>query len=202
MSAQSDVAGRWPFTLKGVSGRKRRPKRATAEQRSSAERWLARLGREVIPEAVAQLAPHVKVTGEVDLVEVQAFARLVRLGQVPTEAAVAGQIAAVQAHELRRRREEQAQRDVPADLTTIGREAARYVQDVRDRTGHGPSWGQLSEHAGWSRAAGNAMIVQLRQAGWLRYDRQPGSLRAGPAFTPEQQAVGAPSRNESDQTKV
>ncbi|MBW3656201.1 MAG: hypothetical protein KY444_08835 [Gemmatimonadetes bacterium] len=148
-----------------------------------------------------ELAPHVKVTGEVDLVEVQAFARLVRLGQVPTEAAVAGEMAALQAHELRRRRGDQARRDVPADLMASGREAARYVQDVRDRTGHGPSWAQLGEHAGWSRSAGNAMIVQLRQAGWLRYDRQPGSLRAGPAFAAEQEAGGAPNKG-SDHTKV
>jgi len=59
-------------------------RRPTDEQRRLAEQWLAQTGRAVTAEAVAELAPHVRVTGKPEPHEVQAFARLVRRGQVPT----------------------------------------------------------------------------------------------------------------------
>jgi len=37
------------------------------------------------------------------------------------------------------------------DLTGTGRAAAAYVRGYRERTGHGPSWGELRRHAGWPR---------------------------------------------------
>src|SRR5664280_1657970 len=62
-------------------------RRPTAEQRQLAGQWLAQTGRAVTAEAVAELAPHVRVTGKPEPHEVQAFARLVRRGQVPTAGA-------------------------------------------------------------------------------------------------------------------
>src|SRR5664280_274027 len=59
-------------------------RRTTEEQRQLAEQWLTQTGRAVTAEAVAELAPHVRVTGKPEPHEVQAFARLVRRGQVPT----------------------------------------------------------------------------------------------------------------------
>ena len=72
----------------------RTPRRLpTAEQRQLAGQWLAQTGRAVTAEAVAELAPHVRVTGKPEPHEVQAFARLVRRGQVPTAGAVRGEMA-------------------------------------------------------------------------------------------------------------
>src|SRR5664280_649141 len=68
-------------------------RRPTAEQRQLAGQWLAQTGRAVTAEAVAELAPHVRVTGKPEPHEVQAFARLVRRGQVPTAGAVRGEMA-------------------------------------------------------------------------------------------------------------
>jgi hypothetical protein len=51
------------------------------------------VGVPVTAEAVAELAPHVRVTGKTEPHEVQAFARLVRRGQVPTAGAVHGEMA-------------------------------------------------------------------------------------------------------------
>jgi len=64
------------------------------EQRGLAERWLRQLGREVAPAAVDQVAPHLRTKGKPDQAEVQAFVGLLRLGQAPIAAAVAGEAAA------------------------------------------------------------------------------------------------------------
>ena len=56
------------------------------------------------------------------------------------------------------------------DLTGTGRAAAAYVRGYRERTGHGPSWGELRRHAGWPREVTDNLMPRLRAAGWLAYD--------------------------------
>lgn len=163
-----------------VTGTTRR-RRATAEQCQEAERWLLRVGRAVTPEAVAELAPHVRVQGKPELREVQAFVRLVRLGQVPTAAAVRGEMVALEVSELRRKQRRQVRDEEPLDLDSVGSESARWVQQYRARTGHGPSWMELGQHNGWSREVVVRVLPRLRRAGWLQYDDRPGSLQDGPA---------------------
>lgn len=114
----------------------------------------------------------------------QAFARLVRLGQVPTAAAVRGEMTALQAHDARRKRLKEATRSAMEDLSQAGSAAARYVQECRDGTGQGPSWLELGRHLGWQRETVQALMPRLRDAGWVMYDDQPGSLRPGPAVRP------------------
>lgn len=48
------------------------------------------------------------------------------------------------------------------------------MAEVLARTGRGPSWGELRRHTGWPSEI-------LRDASWLAYDDEPGSLRPGPA---------------------
>lgn len=73
------------------------------------------------PEAVEELAAHVRTTGKPELREIQAFARLVRLGQVPTKGAVEGEMAALAATEARRQKLKGARRAVVEDLDGAGR---------------------------------------------------------------------------------
>jgi len=72
----------------GPTSHERAPERGSLQLTpwppARAEWWLRHVGREATPEAVDQVAPHVRTTGKPDVVEVQAFARLVRLGQTPT----------------------------------------------------------------------------------------------------------------------
>jgi hypothetical protein len=163
-----------------VTGPPRRRTRTTDAQRQLAAQWLTRTGREVTPEAVEELAPHVRVTGRPELAEVTAFARLVRLGQVPTPGAVRGEMSSLAASEARRRALKQAKAAVLDDLASTGRAAAAYVAAHRERTGAGPSWAELRRHTGWPRDITDALLGRLREAGWLAYDDKPGSLRPGP----------------------
>jgi hypothetical protein len=172
-----------------VTGRTPR-RRPTDEQRQLAGQWLAQTGRAVTAEAVAELAPHVRVTGKPAPHEVQAFARLVRRGQVPTAGAVQGEMASRSASAARRRQLETTLAATVADLTGTGPAAAAYVRGYRERTGHGPSWGELRRQAGWPREVTDEMMTRLRAAGWLAYDDEPGSLRPGPAAAPPPAEVG------------
>jgi hypothetical protein len=164
-----------------VTGPPRRRTRTTDAQRQLAAQWLTRTGREVTPARVEELAPHVRMTGRPELAEVAAFARLVRLGQVPTPGAVRGEMASLAASATRRRALKQAKAAVLEDLEATGRAAAAYVAAYRQRTGAGPSWSDLRRHTGWSREITDALLGKLRQAGWLTYDDEPGSLRPGSA---------------------
>src|SRR5450759_4030772 len=94
-------------------------RRPTDEQRRLAGQWLAQTGRAVTAEAVAELAPHVRVTGKPAPHEVQAFARLVRRGQVPTAGAVQGEMASRSASAGRRQLEKTRAATVE-DLTGTG----------------------------------------------------------------------------------
>src|SRR5450756_2763765 len=159
-----------------VTGRTPR-RRPTDEQRQLAGQWLAQTGRAVTAEAVAELAPHVRVTGKPEPHEVQAFARLVRRGQVPTAGAVQGEMASRSAGVARWRQLEKTRAATVEDLTGTGPAAAAYVRGYRERTGHGPSWGELRRYAGWPREVTDNLMPRLRAAGWLAYDDEPGSLR-------------------------
>src|SRR5450759_2399820 len=172
-----------------VTGRTPR-RRPTDEQRRLAGQWLAQTGRAVTAEAVAELAPHVRVTGKPAPHEVQAFARLVRPGQVPTGGAVQGEMASRSASAARRRQLEKTRAATAEDLTGTGPVAAAYVRGYRERTGHGPSWGELRRHAGWPREVTDGLMPRLRAAGWLAYADEPGSLRPGPAAAPRPAEVG------------
>src|SRR5664280_2930192 len=112
-------------------------RRPTAEQRQLAGQWLAQTGRAVTAEAVAELAPHVRVTGKPEPHEVQAFARLVRRGQVPTAGAVRGEMASRSAGAARRRQLGKTRAATVEDLTGSGPAAAAYVCGYRERTGPG-----------------------------------------------------------------
>jgi hypothetical protein len=135
----------------------------------------------------------VRMTGRPELPEIQAFARLVRLGQVPTRGAVQGEMVSLAAADARRRALKQARAAVLEDLEGTGRAAAAYVAAHRERTGAGPSWADLRRHTGWPREITDSLMGKLRGAGWLAYDDEPGSLRAGPA-TAAVTAAGDPPR--------
>src|SRR5664280_3018635 len=77
-------------------------------------------------------------------------------------------------------------RPVPGALPV----AAHVGRGYRERTGHGPSWGELRRYAGWPREVTNNLLPRLRAAGWLAYDDEPGSLRPGPAAAPRAAEVG------------
>jgi hypothetical protein len=139
---------------------------------------------------VAELAPHVRVTGKPEPREVQAFARLVRRGQVPTAGAVQGEMASRSAGAARRRQLEKTRATTVEDLTGTGPAAAAYVRGYRERTGHGPSWGELRRQADWPREVTDELMTRLRAAGWLDYNDEPGSLRPGPAAAPRAAEVG------------
>ncbi len=186
-----------------------RRRRATNEQRALAERWLIRTGRPVTPEAVDELAPHVRTTGRAELLELQAFARLVRLGQVPTAAAVRGEMVAIGQSHDRRARLAQTRHQVLTDLSVAGHAAADFVQDYRAQHDTGPTWNQLRQHTGWPRDLVDETVRRLRAAGWLDFDDQPGSLRSGRAFQPEPadpgelgQAGSVPRRDAPDRSQA
>jgi hypothetical protein len=170
-----------PLKVGFVTGPTRRRKRTTDAQRRLAAQWLARAGREVTPAGVEELAPHVRMTGRPEMPEIQAFARLVRLGQVPTPGAVRGEMVSLAAADARRRALKQAKAAVLDDLEGTGRAVAAYVAAYRERTGAGPSWADLRRHTGWPREITDGLMGKLREAGWLAYDDEPGSLRPGPA---------------------
>src|SRR5450756_2075709 len=156
-----------------VTGRTPR-RRPTAEQRLLAEQWLAQTGRAVTTAAVAELAPHVRVTGKPEPHEVQAFARLVRRGQVPTAGAVQGEMASRSAGVARRRQLEKTRAATVEDLTGTGAAAAAYVRGYRERTGHGPELGRAA--APCRLAAGghrqpDAAVARRRLAGLRRRAR-------------------------------
>jgi hypothetical protein len=182
-----------------VTGPTRRRKRTTDAQRELAAQWLTRTGREVTPVAVEELAPHVQMTGRPKLAEVAAFARLVRLGQVPTRGAVQGEMVSLAAADARRRALKQAKAAVLDDLEGAGRAAAAYVAAHRERTGAGPSWAALRRHTGWPREITDGLMGKLRDAGWLAYDDEPGSLRPGPAAA---SAAGTGDHPDSDPMAV
>jgi len=150
--------------------------------------WLVRLGVPVTEEAVALVAPHVDVGGERTLLETQAFARLVRLGQAPTAAAVRGEAAALEVSQARRRQlkeESKATETVELDVPVAGEQAARFVAQRLELTGTGPSWGELREHMGWpSRPVTLRALRLLQNAGWLTSTPEEGSLRPGPLYNP------------------
>src|SRR5664280_3889105 len=115
-------------------------RRTTDEQRRLAGQWLAQTGRAVTAEAVAELAPHVRVTGKPEPHKVQAFARLVRRGQVPTAGAVQGEMASRSAGAARRRQLEKTRAAATPSRLGTGPARSSYVRGYRERTGHGPSW--------------------------------------------------------------
>ena len=90
----------------------------------------------------------------------------------------------------RRRQLEKTRAATVDDLTGTGPAAAAYVRGYRERTGHGPSWGELRRHAGWPRQVTDNLMPRLRAAGWLAYDDEPGSLRPGPAAASRPAEVG------------
>lgn len=153
--------------------------------------WLRRLGRPVTPEAIEALAPHVKLEGKPELIEVQAFARLVRLGQVPTAASVKGEVAAQQAHEARLRRQNDQVRAVVDALERFGEAVATAVSQHRVSAGRSPTWRELGRSFGWSQQVLEDVMPQLRAAGWITYDSQPGSLRPGATYHDSRDAAQA-----------
>lgn len=166
-----------------MAARKRRRVRGSPEQAELAERWLRRTGREVTPQAVEELAPHVRLEGRPELLEVRAFARLVRLGQVPTPGAVQAEMAALTARDAQRRRLRDTAAPVTSDteLPTVGRAAADFARQHRERTGSGPPWSAVAGHLGLTRDQAQSVMRRLHDAGWLVYNDEPGSLRPGPA---------------------
>lgn len=169
----------------------RRRRRGCDEQRQLAEDWLRRLGRPVTAEAIEVLAPHVRLEGKPELIELQAFARLVRRGQVPTAAGVRGEVAAQLAREERVRRQQDQLHAVVAELETFGRAVATEVSQYRAREGRSPTWRELGRSRGWSQEVLEKVMARLCVAGWVTYDPQPGSLRPGPAFQSSRQVTAS-----------
>lgn len=161
---------------------RRRRRSASEEQRQLAEGWLRRLGRPVSPEAIESLAPHVKLEGKPELIEIQAFTRLIRLGQVPTGASVKGEMAALQAHQARLHRQKEQVRAVADAMEVFGEAVATRVAEHRAEAGRSPTWKELRRRVGWSQEVLEDVMPRLRTAGWVTYDPQPGSLRPGPAY--------------------
>jgi hypothetical protein len=60
-----------------------------------------------------------------------------------------------------------------------GQRAARLIEREIEVFGIAPTWGELAEAFGWSRARATARFPELRHAGWITYSNQPRSLRPG-----------------------
>jgi hypothetical protein len=95
---------------------------------------------------------------------VQAFTRLVRVGQVPTPAAVCGEMTSLRPATPTA---ESSSRPGPASSTTSPAPGGRPqppVAERRQRTERGSSWGDLRRYTGWPREITDDLMGQLRAA--------------------------------------
>lgn len=143
------------------------------DDRTVAERWLVRLGRPVTPEAVDELQPHLGGAQDPNSRAMRAWAYLVRVGKVPSRDAVE-RVMATDSERSRIRKE--------LDDGAAQR-AAAFVASYVEQHGTGPTWNNMFEAMGWSRPAGQTAMALLRNASWLTYTSDPGSLRPGDKFT-------------------
>ena len=125
-----------------------------------------------------------RTTGKPDVVEVQAFARLVRLGQTPT-------LMRLQARSKRRRLTrtgcsgsgKSGVRLCPSWLaqSDLGNAVVAFVQSCWSEQGQGPTWGQVASRLGWAKPCAGAVVQGLVQAGRLEVGNEAASMRPGPA---------------------
>jgi hypothetical protein len=109
----------------------------------------------------------------------RAARRLVQWAQVPTHAAVVGEVRNHQAWQVA---DQERQRRLPHLIERDGALVARFVADFRRRHGRGPSWGTVRRqmrHA-WRVNDGDHILRALVREGWLVDTGEPGSLAPGP----------------------
>jgi hypothetical protein len=106
---------------------------------------------------------------------------LLRRGETPTPAAVAGLLTDWQAHDAAVHHQQQRVAHV---LAHDGPRAAAAAADAWTRHGQGPTWRELARAMGWPERDLEAAIQALATAGWLTPGKAPRSLRPGPATPP------------------
>jgi hypothetical protein len=109
-------------------------------------------------------------------------------GQLPTEGAVDGRLAALaESRAAAARRSAEAREIADRD----GAAVAAYAAAMLAATGHGPSWNHLGRFFGWPGLSRNRIGGQLERDGWLAMRGDPGDVRPGPrAVVPAQSDAG------------
>ena len=112
--------------------------------------------------------------------EEQAVMWLATRAETPTPAAVA---AAVPQLVNRRARRDRLAALAGPYVEADGERAAGCVAKVVAETGEGPLWSELGNAMGWPThplGLRGEVIHQLARAGWVRFKREPRTLRPGP----------------------
>lgn len=152
--------------------------------RRHATGWLRRLHQNPTPERVDALAPY--TAQRWDRQRSTAADYLVAHRELPTAEALSTYLREREA--TRAARDRRANHDVSehsARILTngghlpddIAERALTFVQQIRDATGSGPTWRELGNVLGYSRADANIAITDLHRTGALASTRQPRSLR-------------------------
>jgi hypothetical protein len=109
----------------------------------------------------------------------RAARRLIENAQVPTEAAVAGEVRNAHAQQVA---DQERERRIAPLVEAHGGLVARFVADFRRRHQRGPSWRTVRLHMRhqWRQCDGDSIIRAMVTAGWLVDSGRPGSLAPGP----------------------
>jgi hypothetical protein len=121
--------------------------------------------------------------------EVAVRALLAR-AQVPTPAAVAGQLVAFDHHRAAVTAREQRRQARRAPDASEAARAATLVAEHWQVHGHGPTWRALGRAMGWPPLEVASTIRGLAALGWLTLGEAPRSLRPGPRLGPSPDLVG------------
>ena len=103
-------------------------------------------------------------------------------GQVPTAAAVAGQLATFDQRKAAMAAREQRRKQLQS---SDGPRAATLVAGHWQAHGRGPTWRELGRAIGWPQREVALTVRALAKAGWLTVGDEPRSLRPGPQVRQE-----------------
>lgn len=109
----------------------------------------------------------------------RAKAALIRKGQNPTPAAIAGHMRALAEHSAR---VANLHAVVEYAAARCSRTAAKYVAEHVAVLGEGPTWSEVARELEWPREVAGRIIWRLVYDGWLTYGKQARSLRPGPRY--------------------
>lgn len=113
-----------------------------------------------------------------------AVRRLLARAQVPTAAAVGGQLAALDQHQATVAAREYRRQSLRAPDSGEAARAATVVAEHWQAHGHGPTWRALGRAMRWPPLEVESIIRGLAGLGWLTIGEQPRSLQPGPNLAP------------------
>jgi hypothetical protein len=134
---------------------------------------------------LAALAPTTKTAGTTGTPQPAAEVAvrlLLGRGQVPTAAAVVGQVASFDQRKAATAAREQRRKQL---LSSDGPRAATLVNEHWQAHGHGPTWRELGRAMGWPSGEVALTVRALAKAGWLTVGSEARSLRPGPQVRQE-----------------